>query len=54
MKVSLYKGHTFLVTDVPKEHTGYTGSTVGTVYRVKTGSFCGSFREQRTSGYIVV
>ena len=54
MKVSLYKGHAFLVTDVPKEHPGYTGSTAGAAYRVKTGSFCGFFREPRTSGYIVV
>ena len=24
MKVSLYKGHTFLITDMPKEHPGDT------------------------------
>ena len=54
MKVSLYKGHAFLVTDITKEHPGYTVNTVGTAYRVKTGSFCGFFREPRTPSYIVV
>jgi len=54
LKVSLYEGHAFLVTEEIREQPGHTGSTVGTVYRVKTCSFCGFSSEERTSGYIAV
>ena len=33
LKVSLYEGHAFRVTEEIKEHPGHTGSTLGTVYR---------------------
>ena len=54
MKVPRYEGHAFRVTEEIKEHPGHTGSTLGTVYKVKTCSFCGFSSEERTSGYIVV
>ena len=54
LEVPLYEGHAFRVTEVIREQPGHTGSTVGTVYRVKTCSFCGLSSEERTSGYIVV
>ena len=54
MKIALYEVHAFRVTEAIKEQPGHTGSTVGTVYRVKTCSFCGFSSEERTSGYIVV
>ena len=54
LKVSLYEGHAFRVTEEIKEHPGHTGSTLGTVYKIKTCSFCGFSSEERTSGYIVV
>ena len=54
LKVSLYEGHAFRVTEEIREQPGHIGSTLGTVYKVKTCSFCGFSSEERTSGYIVV
>ena len=54
MKVALYKGHAFRVTEEIKEQLGCGDSTIRDVYRVKTCSFCGFSSEERTSGYIAV
>jgi len=54
LKVSLYEGHAFRVTEEIREQPGHTGSMVGTIYKVKTCSFCGFSSEERTSGYISV
>ena len=54
LKVSLYEGHAFRVTEEIREQPGHIGSTLGTVYKVKTCSFCVFSSEERTSGYIVV
>lgn len=54
MKVSLYEGHAYLVTEKRKEQPGNTGSTLGTICEVKTCSFCGFSREQKTFNWIAV
>ena len=54
MKVGLYEGHAFRVTEEIKEQIGYGGSRLGTGYKVKTCSFCGFSSEERTYGYNAV
>ena len=54
LKVSLYEGHAFLVTEEIKEQPGNTGNTLVTRYKVTTCSFCGFSSEQRTFNCIVV
>ena len=54
LKVALYEGHAFRVTEVIREQSGSLGSTIRDVYRVETCSFCGFSSEQKTSGYIAV
>ena len=54
LKVSLYEGHAFFVTEEIKEQAGYGGSTVRDVYQVKTCSFCGFSSEQKKFSSIAV
>ena len=54
MKVSLYEGHAFRVTEEIREQPGHTGSTLGTVYKVKTCSFCGLSSEEKKFSSIAV
>jgi len=54
MKVALYEGHAFRVTEEIREQPGNTGSTLVTRYKVTTCSFCGFSSEQRTFNCIVV
>ena len=54
MKVALYKGHAFRVTEEIKEQLGCGDSTIRDVYGVKTCSFCGFSSEQKKFSSIAV
>ena len=54
LKVALYEGHAFRVTEVIKEQPGFDDSTIRDVYRVKTCSFCGASVEERKFSSIAV
>jgi len=54
LKVALYEGHAFRVTEVIKEQPGSLGSTIRDVFRVKTCSFCGLSSEDKKFSSIAV
>ncbi|SVD87630.1 uncharacterized protein METZ01_LOCUS440484 [marine metagenome] len=54
LKVALYEGHAFRVTEVIREQSGSLGSTIRDVYRVKTCSFRGLSSEQKKFSSIAV
>ena len=54
LKVSLYEGHAFRVTEEIKEQPGSLGSTIRDVYRVKTCAFCGFSSERKVFSSIAV
>ena len=54
LKVALYEGHAFRVTEVIKEQPGDLGSTIRDVYRVKACGFCGFSSEQKRFSSIAV
>ena len=54
LKVALYEGHAFRVTEVIKEQPGDLGSTIRDVYRVKSCGFCGFSSEQKRFSSIAV
>ncbi len=54
LKVSLYEGHAFRITEEIREQPGHTGSTIRDVYGVKTCSFCGFSSEQKKFSSIAV
>ena len=54
LKMALYEGHAFRVTEVIREQPGYLGSTIRDVFRVKTCSFCGASVEERKFSSIAV
>ena len=54
LKVALYEGHAFRVTEVIREQSGSLGSTIRDVYRVETCSFCGFSSEQKRFSSIAV
>ena len=54
LKVALYEGHAFRVTEVIREQSGSLGSTIRDVFRVKTCSFCGLSSEEKKFSSIAV
>ena len=54
LKVALYEGHAFRVTEEIKEQLGCGDSTIRDVYGVKTCSFCGFSSEQKKFSSIAV
>ena len=47
LKMALYEGHAFRVTEVIREQPGDLGSTIRDVYRVKACGFCGVSVEEK-------
>ena len=49
-----YNGHAYKVEDVSEEMTGFEGSRLITVWRVRTCRFCGYNTRRRHFGYSIV